>query len=165
MAQASRRFLLRGLAQTLRSKLFQAPSSAMPMRSFMEGSKLFVGGISFRTTEDGLREAFSAHGEVIDTKIILDRETGRSRGFGFVTFYKEEDADTALSKLNGHMLDGRTIRVDRASARPPPPRPMGGGDFGGGGGFGSGFNDSSEPAASEDWGAIPSLNADTDLNR
>ncbi|KAH7281723.1 hypothetical protein KP509_36G060400 [Ceratopteris richardii] len=127
----------------------------------MEGTKLFVGGISFRTSEDGLREAFAAHGDVMDTKIILDRETGRSRGFGFVTYYKEEDADTALSKLNGHMLDGRAIRVDRASARPPRPTS----DFGSGSGFGSSFasDAGSTPTGSvpdDDWGSIPSLDAE-----
>jgi RNA recognition motif-containing protein len=129
-----------------------------------DGGKLFVGGISFNTTEDGLRDAFAAHGEVMDAKIIMDRETGRSRGFGFVTYYKEEDADTALSKLNGHNLDGRVIRVDRAASRPA--RPMGGGFGGGDGGFsGSSFggDSSAEPAATEeDWGSLPSL--DVDLN-
>lgn len=173
MAQASRRLLLRGVSQALSTKLFSAPSSVTVLRSFSEGPKLFVGGLSFRTSEEGLRDAFAAHGEVMDTKIIVDRETGRSRGFGFITYYKEEDADTALAKLNGHTLDGRVIRVDRASSRPP--RPMGGGGFGGGG-FGSGsggfsgLNDPPEPPADEDWGTIPSLSVDApgvdaDLNR
>ena len=104
----------------------------------------------------------------MDAKIIMDRETGRSRGFGFITYYKEEDADTALSKLNGHNLDGRTIRVDKASSRPP--RTMGdgggyggggGGGYGGGGGGGfSGFGNDPEPAADEDWGSLPSLTVD-----
>ncbi|KAI5070831.1 hypothetical protein GOP47_0015174 [Adiantum capillus-veneris] len=159
MAQASKRLLLGGLAQSLRGRLCQAPSSLMSVRTYTEGSKLFVGGISFRTTEDGLREAFGAHGEVVDAKIIMDRETGRSRGFGFVTYYKEEDADAALSKLNGHNLDGRAIRVDRASTRPARPSS----DFGSGSGFGSSFAlDSSESApADDDWGSIPSLDAST----
>ncbi|KAH7284790.1 hypothetical protein KP509_34G070600 [Ceratopteris richardii] len=149
---------MRGLARSLHGRLFNGVS-LMTVRTYTEGSKLFVGGISFRTTEDSLREAFAEHGEVIDTKIILDRETGRSRGFGFVTFYKEEDAETALSKLNGFNLDGRVIRVDRATARPPRPAS----DFGSGMGFGSSFASgasSSEPAQDEDWGSIPSLDAD-----
>ena len=143
------------------------PSRMTASRFFTEGAKLFVGGISFNTTEDRLRDAFAAHGDVMDAKIIMDRETGRSRGFGFITYYKEEDADTALSKLNGHTLDGRVIRVDRASSRPA--RPMGGGFGGGdggygggsgGGGFSGGFNDSEPAAAEEDWGSLPSLNVD-----
>lgn len=118
--------------------------------------KLFVGGLSFRTDEEGLRSAFSSHGDVTDVRIITDRETGRSRGFGFVTYLSESDADTALSKMDGHILDGRVIRVDRASSRTPAPRPLEGGAVGG---FGSGFSvgsDPSPPASSpEDWGAIP----------
>ncbi|MCO5570388.1 hypothetical protein L7F22_024108 [Adiantum nelumboides] len=159
MAQASKRLLLRGLAQSLQGKLFQAPSSVMALRTYSENSKLFVGGISFRTTEDGLREAFAAHGEVVESKIIMDRESGRSRGFGFITYYKEEDADAALSKLNGFNLDGRAIRVDRASARPARPSS----DFGSGSGFGSNFalNSSDSAPADDDWGSIPSLDANT----
>ncbi|MCO5600251.1 hypothetical protein L7F22_054361 [Adiantum nelumboides] len=106
MAQASKHLLLRGLAQCLQGKLFQSPSSVMALHTYSENSKLFVGGISFRTTEDGLREAFATHGEVVELKIIMDRETRRSQGFGFITFYKEEDADIVLLKLNGFNLDG-----------------------------------------------------------
>lgn len=156
MAQA-RRILLRGFSQVLTGK-HSLPSSYAASRAFSD-AKLFVGGLSFRTTEDGLREAFAAHGEVSDVRIITDRETGRSRGFGFVSYYNESDAESALSKLQGHNLDGRAIRVDRASARPPPPRPPMGGGFGGG--F-SGLNDPPEPpVVDDDWGTIPSLNADT----
>ncbi|MCO5609216.1 hypothetical protein L7F22_063439 [Adiantum nelumboides] len=115
MAQASKHLLLRGLAQSLQGKLLQSPSSVMALRTYLENSKLFVGGISFRTTEDGLCEAFVAHGEVVELKIIMDRETLRSRGFGFITFYKEEDADTTLLKLNGFNLDGLAICVDCTS--------------------------------------------------
>lgn len=156
------RALFRGVSQgiLLRSKPLPLPSSSPTLfswrRAFSE-AKIFVGGLSFRTTEDGLRDAFAVHGEVSDVRIITDRETGRSRGFGFVTYFNESDAETALSKLQGHNLDGRAIRVDRASARPPPSRAAGGGF---GGGF-TGLNEPAEPAADEaDWGSIPPLNAD-----
>ncbi|KAH7289961.1 hypothetical protein KP509_30G025800 [Ceratopteris richardii] len=107
-------------------------------------SRLFVGGLSFTTEEEGLGTAFSKYGEVVDVRIVLDRESGRSRGFGFVTFLSEADAETAKDKLNGQWLDGRVIRVDRAAPRPaptPPPRP-----------------NVSPPneQTSQDWGSIPS---------
>lgn len=97
-------------------------------------SKLFIGGLSFNTQEDSLRQAFSAHGDIQDVRIITDRETGRSRGFGFVTFGSEADAEAALQGMDGKVLDGRAIRVDYASNTPP----RGGGFGGGGGGFGGG---------------------------
>ncbi len=90
-------------------------------------SKLFVGGLSWDTTDDGLRSAFEAFGEVREAKVITDRETGRSRGFGFVTYSNSGDAGNAMSELNGTELDGRTIKVDEAQGR------RGGG--GGGGRF------------------------------
>eukprot|EP00250_Pteridium_aquilinum_P035647 c9760_g1_i1 orf=727-1233(-) len=159
MAQV-RSSILRGLTQALTGGRRQTlPSAYMVARSFSD-AKLFVGGLSFRTTEDGLRDCFATHGDISDVRIITDRETGRSRGFGFVTYYNDSDAEAALSKLQGHNLDGRAIRVDRASARPPPPRSPGG--FGGGG-FGGGFsglNDPPEAPVDEDWGTIPPLNAD-----
>jgi RNA recognition motif-containing protein len=104
--------------------------------------RLFVGGLSFTTSTDGLREAFARFGPVQSAAVMTDRETGRSRGFGFVEMASEEEAERAISGLNGSSLDGRMIRVDRATPRgaggPPRPRPAGG--FaprtpGGGGGF------------------------------
>ena len=97
--------------------------------------KLFVGGLSWNTTDDGLRDAFAAFGEVTDAKVITDRETGRSRGFGFVTFSEPGDADTAVEQMNGTLLDGRTVNVNEARERP---RRGGGGGGGGGGGYGGG---------------------------
>ncbi|HXV75799.1 MAG TPA: RNA-binding protein [Candidatus Polarisedimenticolaceae bacterium] len=82
------------------------------------GKKLFVGGISWNTTEDGLREAFERFGEVVEANIVFDRYTGRSRGFGFVTFANEEQAAQAMEQLNGAELDGRAIRVDDAHDKP-----------------------------------------------
>jgi RNA recognition motif-containing protein len=76
--------------------------------------KLYVGGLSWNTTDEGLRQAFDRFGEISEAKVILDRDTGRSRGFGFVTFEDSDAASNALSEMNGTDLDGRTIRVDEA---------------------------------------------------
>ncbi len=91
--------------------------------------KLFVGGVSWGTTDDGLREAFERFGEVTEAKIITDRETGRSRGFGFVTYVNDEDADNAVKEMDGASLDGREIKVNEARERERS-------GFGGGGGGG-----------------------------
>jgi RNA recognition motif-containing protein len=79
--------------------------------------KLFVGGLSWDTDDQGLRTAFEAHGEVIEATVITDRYSGRSRGFGFVTFADSEEAQTALDEMNGTSLDGRTLNVDVAHDR------------------------------------------------
>ena len=81
------------------------------------GSKLFVGGLSWNTTDETLRVAFEAFGGVREARVILDRDTGRSRGFGFVTYEKDEDAQTGMTQMNDAMLDGRTIRVNEAEDR------------------------------------------------
>ncbi len=91
-------------------------------------SKLFVGGLAWATRDESLREHFAQCGEVTDAKVIMERETGRSRGFGFVTFADAESAAKAREELNNSDLDGRSIRVDTATERPN----RGGG---GGGGF------------------------------
>lgn len=81
-------------------------------------SKIFVGNISYHTTEESLRELFeSTGGEVISARIITDRETGRSRGFGFVEYGSDADARTALDELNGRNVDGRPLRLDLAQER------------------------------------------------
>src|ERR671925_242584 len=108
--------------------------------------KLFVGGLSFSTSSEGLRGAFARFGEVQSAAVMTDRETGRSRGFGFVEMANDQEAERAISGLNGSSLDGRMIRVDRATPRgaggPPRPRPSGAGGYAprpdraaGGGGF------------------------------
>ena len=79
--------------------------------------KLFVGSLSWDTNDDGLHRAFSAHGEISEAIVIADRDTGRSRGFGFVTFNDDESADKAVAALNGTELDGRAIKVDVAQAK------------------------------------------------
>jgi RNA recognition motif-containing protein len=93
--------------------------------------KLFVGSLSWDTNDEGLNAAFSPFGEISEAIVISDRYTGRSRGFGFVTFNDDEAADKAVEALNGTELDGRTIRVDVAQAKE---RTGGGGGGGGGGG-------------------------------
>jgi RNA recognition motif-containing protein len=93
--------------------------------------KLFIGGLAWSTTDAGLREAFERFGDVTEAKVITDRDTGRSRGFGFVTFASDDQADQAKTELDGTELDGRTIRVDHAMER-------GGGRGGGRGGRGGG---------------------------
>ena len=95
--------------------------------------KLFVGSLSWDTNDDGLNAAFSPFGEISEAIVISDRDTGRSRGFGFVTFNDDDAADKAVAALNGTELDGRTIRVDVAQAKE---RNRGGGGGGGGGGRG-----------------------------
>ncbi|MFZ5829328.1 MAG: RNA-binding protein [Planctomycetota bacterium] len=84
--------------------------------------KLFVGGLSWGTTDDGLHEAFSRFGEIVEAKVITDRETGRSRGFGFVTFADEDGAQNAVAEMNNAKLDGRTIRVNEADNQAPKSR-------------------------------------------
>jgi RNA recognition motif-containing protein len=94
--------------------------------------KLFVGSLSWDTNDEGLRNAFAEYGEIEEAVVISDRDTGRSRGFGFVTFEDDEAADKAIAALNGTELDGRTIRVDVAQAKE---RNRGGGGHRGGGGY------------------------------
>jgi RNA recognition motif-containing protein len=110
------------------------------------GNKLFVGSLSWSTTDEGLLQAFESFGEVTEAKVITDRETGRSRGFGFVTFSEEESAAKAMQAMDGTELDGRAIKVNEAHDRG---RRGGGGGGGGGrgrggydrGGRGGGFGD------------------------
>ena len=98
--------------------------------------KLFVGGLSWDTTDEGLRQAFATYGEITEAKVITDRDTGRSRGFGFVTFAQNEDATTAISKMDGTNLDGKTIKVNEAQEKGPRQGGRSGGGFGGGRGGG-----------------------------
>ena len=80
-------------------------------------SKLFIGGLSWDTSDQSLLDAFSPYGEVIEAKVVTDRETGRSRGFGFVTLASADVMRTAMKEMDGSTLDGRTIRVNEAQAR------------------------------------------------
>ena len=104
--------------------------------------KLFVGNLSFNTTENDLQDAFAAHGTVTEANLMMDRATGRPRGFAFVTMSTPEEAQRAIDALNGKELDGRALTVN--VARPREERPGGGGgggqrrEFRGGGGGGGG---------------------------
>jgi RNA recognition motif-containing protein len=91
---------------------------------------IFVGNLSFNTNEDELRQLFEAHGQVDRVSIMTDRDTGRSRGFGFVEMASNEDGDKAITALNGSQVGGRTINVNEA--RPKTERSGGGGGGGGG---------------------------------
>ncbi|HVY68307.1 MAG TPA: RNA-binding protein [Verrucomicrobiae bacterium] len=106
-------------------------------------TKLFVGNLSFNTTENDLHDAFAAHGTVVEANLMMDRMSGRSRGFAFVTMGSPDEAQKAIQAMNGTSLDNRTITVN--IARPKEDRGPGGGggrpprrDFGGGGGGGRG---------------------------
>ena len=101
--------------------------------------KLFVGSLSWNTTDEGLRRAFEKFGEVLEAKVIKDRETDRSRGFGFVSFANPKDAMDAMAAMDGQELDGRTIKVNEAQERERTGGgPRGGGERRGGGGFSRG---------------------------
>ncbi len=100
------------------------------------GTKLFVGNLSFNTTQNQLQDAFSQHGVVVEVALMLDRETGRSRGFAFVTMDTVESAQAAIQAMSGAQLDGRSLTVNEAKPKEERPRSGGGGGYGGGGGGG-----------------------------
>ena len=101
-------------------------------------TKLFVGNLSFNTTENDLQDTFAAHGTVVEANLMMDRATGRPRGFGFITMSTPEEAQKAIEALNGAMVGGRALTVN--VARPREERSGGGGGerrhYGGGGGGG-----------------------------
>ena len=102
-------------------------------------NKLFVGNLSFDTTENDLQDAFAAHGTVVETNLMMDRTTGRPRGFGFITMSTAEEAQKAIDGLNGKALDGRNLTVNVAKPREERTGGGGGGgrrEYGGGGGGG-----------------------------
>ena len=98
--------------------------------------KIYVGNLSFRTTQQELEDLFTNYGNVQEAAVVTDRETGRSRGFGFVTMPEDGEASAAIEALNGTEIEGRTLTVNEA--RPKTDRPRGGGGGGGGGGYGGG---------------------------
>jgi RNA recognition motif-containing protein len=97
------------------------------------GKKLYVGNLPFSTTEGMLQDLFSAVGTVESCRLITDRDSGRSKGFGFVEMSTDEEAEKAISELNGKEMEGRALTVNEAR----PQEPRSGGGFGGGGGGGS----------------------------
>lgn len=98
--------------------------------------RIYVGGLSYGTTSGELEDAFKEVGPVRSAEVVTDRESGHSRGFGFVEMENDADADAAIERLNGTELDGRQISVNEARERAP--RTGGGGGRGGGGGYGGG---------------------------
>jgi RNA recognition motif-containing protein len=109
------------------------PVDVVEMHAARNGSlkKLYVGNLPFSTTEEDLREMFEQHGPTVSVRVITDRETGRSRGFGFVEFEEESSAEKALQALNGAELGGRSLRVNEAQDRQAS-RGRGRGGYGGG---------------------------------
>lgn len=101
-------------------------------------AKLFVGGLSWGTTDDSLREFFSQAGTVVSASVIMDKYTGKSRGFGFVEMSSDAEAQDAVQRFNGQTLDGRTIVVNEARPQEPRTGGFGGGGGGGGRSFGGG---------------------------
>ena len=101
-------------------------------------TKLFVGNLSFNTTQEQLQDLFAAHGNVVEVDVIMDKFSGRPRGFGFVTMESKEAADAAVQALNGKEIDGRALTVNEARPREERPRGGGGGYGGGRGGEGGG---------------------------
>jgi RNA recognition motif-containing protein len=100
-------------------------------------TKLYVGNLSYGTTEGALRQLFEAHGAVVSCDLIMDKMTGKTRGFAFVEMASPEDAAKAIAALNGKSVDGRALTVNEARPREDRPR-GGGGGGGGGGGYGGG---------------------------
>ncbi len=99
------------------------------------GKRIYCGNLSFQSSQDDLRALFTAHGEVTDVHVVMDRETGRSRGFAFVEMATEEQAKAAIKALDGQSVGGRNLKVNEAQAR----EERGGGGGGGGrGGYGGG---------------------------
>lgn len=116
-------------------------------------NRLYVGNLSFNTTSDSVRAAFAELGEVTDVHVVMDRETGRARGFAFVTMGSPAEAAKAIQAMNGAVLDGRPLRVNEAEARPTGGGGGGGGRSfgGGGGGYGGGGGGFGGGGASGNW--------------
>jgi cold-inducible RNA-binding protein len=102
------------------------------------GNRLYVGNLSFSTSRESIEAMFAAAGEVREVAMPTDRETGQPRGFAFVTMGTAQEANSAISQLNGAMLDGRALRVNEAQERPAGGGGGGGRGGGGGGGYGGG---------------------------
>ena len=104
------------------------------------GNKLYVGNLSYNVRDDDLQQAFAQYGTVSSAKVMMDRDTGRSKGFGFVEMGSDPEAQAAINGMNGQALDGRAIVVNEARPREERPGGYGGsrGGFGGGGGTGGG---------------------------
>ncbi|MDT9001976.1 RNA-binding protein [Paucibacter sp. APW11] len=102
------------------------------------GNKLYVGNLAYSVRDESLQEAFGQFGTVTSAKVMMDRETGRSKGFGFVEMGSDAEAQSAINGMNGQALEGRAIVVNEARPREERPGGFGGGGRSGGGGFGGG---------------------------
>jgi cold-inducible RNA-binding protein len=102
------------------------------------GNKLYVGNLPYSFRDDDLQQAFAAHGTVTSAKVMMERDTGRSKGFGFVEMGSDAEAQTAINAMNGQQFGGRGLVVNEARPMEPRPPRSGGGGFGGGGGGGYG---------------------------
>ena len=100
--------------------------------------KLYVGNLSFESTENDLQDLFQQHGTVTEVNLMMDRMTGKSRGFAFVTMATDADAQNAITQFHGKPFDGRNLTVNEARPREERPPGGGGGGYGGGGGGGGG---------------------------
>ncbi len=100
--------------------------------------KIYVGNLSFSVTDDELQQAFASFGNVLSARVVMDKMSGRSKGFGFVEIEQDSAADEAVSKMDGQTIAGRAVRVSEAKPQEDRPRRSGGGGFGGGGGGRSG---------------------------
>ncbi len=103
------------------------------------GTRIYVGNLPYSADDAQLQQLFSAYGSVVDARVITDRNTGQSKGFGFVEMSTEDEARNAISNLNGTMLGNRALRLDEAAERPAGGRSGGGGGYGGGGRSGGGY--------------------------
>jgi hypothetical protein len=103
------------------------------------GNKLYVGNLPYSLRDEDLQQAFSAHGSVTSAKVMMERDTGRSKGFGFVEMGSDAEAQAAISGMNGQQFGGRGLVVNEARPMEPRPPRTGGGGFGGGAGGGGGY--------------------------
>ncbi|MFL5327650.1 MAG: RNA recognition motif domain-containing protein [Gemmataceae bacterium] len=102
------------------------------------GTKLYVGNLQYATTDADLSSMFEPHGTVKSAQVIMDRDTGRSKGFGFVEMGTDQEAQAAIAALNGQQVGGRSLTVNEARPKEARPGGGGGGGYGGGGGGGGG---------------------------
>lgn len=139
-------------------------------------SRLYVGNLAYSTTDEGLREFFAAAGEVKTAEVVIERSSGRSKGFGFVEMASDDGAQAAINTLNGKMLDSRPIRIDFAKPKEDRPRTGGGGSSygdrprssyngGGGGGYSGGNRSSSGGSSSGNRGSSSGGNRDRNRDR
>nr|ABW70168.1 putative glycine-rich RNA-binding protein 2 [Bambusa oldhamii] len=139
----------------LASSASTGSTPAMFNAARLMSTKLFVGGLSWGTDDQSLKDAFTSFGEVVEARVITDRDTGKSRGFGFVSFSNGDDAKNAMSSMDGQELEGRNIHVNFANERPAGNRGFsGGGSYGGGGGgaYGGGYGSGNQSYGNSSFG-------------